>query len=110
MNAITPDTYRDLKHSVRPVSLARSLGYSIQSEEYTQDAERWRIHRFPRSFQRMLRHAVVNEVMSPPTAASFAGLAVPDLVQILGQPLTGPEQEPPGLEAEFNEYEETGVV
>ncbi len=110
MNAITPITYLELKDSVQPVSLARSLGYAIHPEEYAQDAERWRVHRFPRTFQRMLRLAVVSEVMSPPTAASFAGLAVPDIVQILGQPLTGPEQEQPGLEAEFSEYEETGVV
>lgn len=27
MNAITADTYQNLRHSVRPVSLARSLGY-----------------------------------------------------------------------------------
>ena len=62
------------------------------------------------SFRRMLRQAVVTEVMSPPTAASFAGLAIPDIVQILGHPLGGKEQESPHLEAEFNEFEVTGVV
>jgi len=110
MNAITAESYRELKATVRPVSLARSLGYSIHSEEYTQDAERWRVHRFPRTFQRMLRRAVISEVMSPPSAASFAGLAIPDLVQILGQPSTDPDEEPPNLQNEFSEYEETGVI
>lgn len=110
MNALTAETYQTLKHEVRPVALARSLGYAIDPEEYEQDADRWRIRRFPRSFLRMLREAVVHEVMSPPTAASFAGLAVPDLVQILGQPLAGVEEESPELTTEFAEFEDTGVV
>jgi Zn-dependent peptidase ImmA (M78 family) len=110
MNAMTAQMYRELAGSVRPVALARSLGYPIDPEEYRQDPERWRIHRFPRPFLRMLRAAVVGEMISPPTAASFAGLSVPDLVQILGSPLAGVEEEPPDLETEFAEFEETGVV
>ncbi|WP_419554502.1 helix-turn-helix domain-containing protein [Candidatus Poriferisodalis sp.] len=110
MSAIPPDRYEELRASVRPVSLARALGYTIHPEEDAQDAERWRIQRFPMSFRRMLRQAVVTEVMSPPTAASFAGLAVPDIVQILGQPLGGAEQESPYLQTEFNEFEASGVV
>ncbi len=110
MKAMTLQTYRELARDVRPVALARSLGYPIDPEEYRQDPERWRIHRFPRAFLRMLRAAVVSEVMSPPTAASFAGLSIADLVQILGQPLAGTESEPPDLATEFAEFEETGVV
>lgn len=110
LNAIAPDRYEELRRTVRPVSLARALGYSIHPEEIAQDAERWRVQRFPMSFRRMLRQAVVTEVMSPPTAASLAGLAIPDLVQILGQPLGGEEQESPHLATEFNEFEVTGVV
>ena len=110
LNAIASDRYEELRRTVRPVSLARALGYSIHPEETAQDAERWRVQRFPMSFRRMLRQAVVKEVMSPPTAASFAGVAIPDIVQILGQPLGGEEQESPHLEAEFNEFEVTGVV
>jgi len=110
MNTITAATYRELRDTVRPVALARSLGYAIDPEEIEQDSERWRIHRFPRPFLRMLREAVVQELISPPTAASFAGLSVPGLVQILGQPLTGAEGEPQELTTEFAEFEETGVV
>jgi len=110
MNAITVATYRELRDTVRPVALARSLGYAIDPEEIEQDSERWRIRRFPRPFLRMLREAVVQDLMSPPTAASFAGLSVPGLVQILGQPLTGVEGEPKELTTEFSEFEETGVV
>ena len=110
LNAIASDRYEELRRTVRPVSLARALGYSIHPEEIAQDAERWRVQRFPMSFRRMLRQAVVTEVMSPPTAASFAGVAIPDIVQILGRPLGGEDQESPHLEAEFNEFEVTGVV
>ncbi|MCY3861704.1 MAG: XRE family transcriptional regulator [bacterium] len=110
MNAITQDTYSDFRTSVRPVSLARALGYVIHPEEDVQDRELWRIRRFPRSFLRMLRQAVVTEIMSPPSAAAFAGLALPDIVQVLGSPLGDVEQESPYLETEFNEFEVTGVV
>ncbi|WP_428122020.1 hypothetical protein [Candidatus Poriferisodalis sp.] len=58
----------------------------------------------------MLRQAVVTGVMSPPTAAAFAGLALPDIVQILGQPSGDDQQESPQLETEFREFEATGVV
>ncbi|WP_419914036.1 helix-turn-helix domain-containing protein [Candidatus Poriferisodalis sp.] len=110
MKWLAPETYTELRESVRPVSLARALGYTIHPEEDAQDSERWRIQRFPMSFRRMLRRAVVADLMSAPTAASFAGLAVPDVVQILGQPLGGAEQEASHLEAEFDEFEVTGVV
>ena len=110
MNSITAGTYHALKESVRPVSLARALGYPIHPEEFAQDAELWRIHRFPRPFLRMLREAVTSQVMSPPSAASFAGLAIPDLVRVLGQPTEGVDIESPQLETEFNEFEETGVI
>jgi Zn-dependent peptidase ImmA (M78 family)/transcriptional regulator with XRE-family HTH domain len=110
MNAITTATYQTLRAEVRPVGLARSLGYRIDPEEYQQDAELWRIRRFPRTFLRMLRHAVVTDTFSPPSAASFAGVAISDLVQILGQPLEGSEQEPEGIETEFAEFEDSGVV
>jgi Zn-dependent peptidase ImmA (M78 family)/transcriptional regulator with XRE-family HTH domain len=110
MNAITSAAYEQLRDEVQPVALARSLGYPIDPEEYAQDAELWRIRRFPRAFLRMLREAVVEEVMSPPTAASFAGLSIPDLVQILGQPLAGGGEEPAELRTEFAEFEKTGVV
>lgn len=110
MNTITQKSYAAMKTAVRPVALARSLGYSMHPEEYAQDAELWRIRRFPRPFLRMLREAVLTGVMSPPTAASFAGLAIPDIVQILGQPETGAEPLSDEVATEFLEFEETGVI
>ena len=108
MKAITNDSYNAMKKGVRPVALARSLGYTIHPEEYEQDAESWRVRRMPRLFLRMLRQAVVSQLMSVPTAAAFAGLAIPDITQILGQPTEdeGPEQN----WTEFGEFEETGVL
>lgn len=108
MKAITRATYAELRDEVRPVALARSLGYPIDPEEYEQNAELWRIRRFPRAFLRMLRAAIVLEEMSPPSAASFAGLSIPDLVHVLGQPTNG--EEPDWAAAEFEEFEATGVV
>ena len=110
MNAITQDAFAELRASVRPVSLARALGYAIHPEEDVRNAKQERIQRFPRSFLRMLRRAVVTGVMSSPTAAAFAGLALPDIVQILGQPSGGDQHESPQLETEFREFEATGVV
>ena len=87
-----------------------SLGYSIHPEEDEQDPGLWRIQRFPRPFLRMLRTAVIAELMSAPTAASFAGVAVPDIVQILGRPHGDAEQEQPQVDMEFGEFETTGVI
>lgn len=110
MKAITSQTYQELGSEVRPVGLARALGYPVDPEEYKQDPERWRIHRFPRPFLRMLRDAVLRDVMSPPSAAAFAGISVADLVQVLGQPRKGVDEESPNLRTEFDEFEATGVV
>lgn len=110
MNTITAGTYDTLKRSVRPVSLAQALGYEIHPEERVQDADLWSIHRFPQPFLRMLREAVAADVMSPPSAASFLGVALPDMLRILGESATGAESESPQLEAEFSEFEETGVI
>ena len=109
MNTITQDTYDVFKAEIRPVSLARSLGYSIHPEEYAQDPDRWTRHRFPRPFLRMLSEATDKDVISRPTAASLAGLALPELLRILGEPSCG-EDETSDLDAEFSEFEDSGVV
>lgn len=109
MKVLRVKTYEHLKSTVRPVAYARSLGYSVEPEEIQQNSELWRIRKFPRPFLRRLRNAVVHGLMSPPTAASFAGMALPDLVFVLGDPAVE-AVEPPDLSAEFQEYEITGVI
>ena len=110
MNAVTQATFHNFQGSVRPLALARSLGYIIDPEEWSQDSERWRVRRFPRSFLRMLRDAVLNGLMSPPTAASFARLALPELVNVMGQIRGHNEEEWQRIVAEFDEFKETGVI
>ena len=110
MNAINHHTYRDFKESVRPVALARALGYTVDPEEWRQDSARWRVRRFPGPFLRMLREAVARNAMSPPTAASFVGLALPEIVHIVGPSPTDVDEDSPLIETEFNEFEETGVI
>ncbi len=83
IGVMTNETFRTLRHEVRPVILASSLGYTIGPEECEQTPSLWRTNRFPRSFLRMLRKAVKEDVMSIPSAASFAGLTIPDITEIL---------------------------
>ena len=109
MNAISQTTYDSFRKSVRPVGLARSLGYAVDPEEQNQDPERWRLRHFPRPFLRMLRDAVVKELMSPPTAASFAGIALPEIAKIVGE-LPTEEEHWELVETEFDEFEDTGVI
>ena len=109
MNAITQATSRRFEESVRPLHLARSLGYAIDKEELRQDPKRWRVRRFPRPFLRMLRAAVLNEVMSPMTAASFSGLSLPYIVDLMGH-MPQPDDEAWQITLdEFAEFRESGV-
>lgn len=107
MQFLSQQKYQEFKRSVQPVSSARALGYSIDPEESEQNPELWRIRRFPQGYLRRLRKAVESKVLSPPTAASFAGLALPDLVQVMGEPATN---KPGDLSTEFREFEITGVI
>ena len=81
MKAITPGAHDDLQEAEPPASSAASLGCRAAAGEPAVGA----LQRFPRSFLRMLREAMRAGVMSPPTAASFAGLAIPDVTRVLGQ-------------------------
>lgn len=110
MNAITQATSHRFEKSVRPLHLARSLGYTVNREELRQDPRRWRVRRFPRPFLRMLRAAVLNDVMSPMTAASFSGLSLPDIVDLMGQMPRHDEEAWQLTLAEFTEFRESGVI
>ncbi|MCY4517838.1 MAG: XRE family transcriptional regulator [Acidimicrobiaceae bacterium] len=110
MNAITRDTYADLTAKGYPGSLARALGYPAHPEPNVSGPAVRPLQQFPRSFLRMLRQTVVARLMSPNSAAAFAGLAVPDIAQLTSQLFGSPEQESPQLETEFHEFEVTGVA
>lgn len=68
---------------VRPVIMAESLGFDTDPDEYFQDPNRWRVARFPQRFLRMLRHALVDETISVPTAASMTGLTIQEISELL---------------------------
>lgn len=110
MNSITQATARRFEESVRPVHLARSLGYVIDEEELRQDPRRWRVRRFPRQFLRMLRSAVLNDVISPMTAASLSGLSLPDIVDLMGQVPPHDDEAWQLILDEFAEFRESGVI
>ena len=110
MNAITQTTSRRFEESVRPLSLARSLGYTIDADELRQDPKRWRARRFPRPFLRMLRAAVLDGVMSPMTASSFSGLSLPDITELTGQMPRSDEESWQLTVDEFAEFRESGVL
>lgn len=110
MNVITRNTYAELRASVQPESLARALGYPAHPEPYAHDPAMSSLQRFPRSFVRMLRQAVVTDVMSPASAAAFAELSVPDIAHLISRPISDPGHPSPQLEVEFREFEVTGAV
>jgi Zn-dependent peptidase ImmA (M78 family)/DNA-binding XRE family transcriptional regulator len=92
--------------SVRPVVLARALGYEIDNGEYRADHDAWRIRRFPHRFLRLLRLAITKEIISIPTAANLTDLSIDEIADLLG------EQEAAGEladENEIREFEETGI-
>ena len=110
MNSITQATARRFEESVRPLHLARSLGYAIAEEEMRQDSRRWRVRRLPRQFLKMLRSSVLNDVISPMTAASFSGLSLPDIVDLMGQVPRHDDEAWQLVLDEFAEFRESGVI
>ena len=85
MNTITPSTHDDLQEAEPSASAAAALGYVAALEANANDPAPEPLQRFPRSYLRMLRQAMRTGAMSPPTAASFAGLAIPAITRILGE-------------------------
>jgi Zn-dependent peptidase ImmA (M78 family)/DNA-binding XRE family transcriptional regulator len=94
---------------VRPVVLARSLGFEIGDEEYSQQPERWRLERYPQRFRRLLRVAVNRGVISVPSVAALTQLSVGEVADLVNEDVATAEQ---GTEesVELREFEVTGVV
>ena len=91
---------------VRPIVLARALGYEIDDEEYEQDPEDWRIRRFPGRFLRLLRLGVRGGHVSVPTGAKLTGLSIDEIADLVGdQAFVGEEDR-----TEIGGFEATGVA
>ncbi|MEW6475262.1 MAG: XRE family transcriptional regulator [Actinomycetota bacterium] len=73
---------------VRPVLLARSLGYEISDEEYSPRPDRWRLERFPQRFRRLLRLAVRQDVLSAPSAAALTQLSIDEITELASAEVT----------------------
>lgn len=98
-NLIQDEGYEQLRHA-SPVALAARLGYSIHPEEWEQDPDRWRLERFPRGFLRLLVRALREQRISPPTAASMAGLTIDEVAELVAPAEDGD----PGVSRELSEY------
>jgi Zn-dependent peptidase ImmA (M78 family)/transcriptional regulator with XRE-family HTH domain len=94
---------------VRPVILARSLGYEIADEEYAPQPEKWCLERFPQRFRRLLRVSVNRGVISVPSVAALTQLSISEVADLVNEDLATAD---PGAEelAELREFEVTGVV
>lgn len=91
---------------IRPVVFARALGYDIDDEEYEQDAEDWRVRRFPGRFLRLLRISVRGNRVSVPTAAKLTGLSIDEIADLVGDQAFIGEKD----RTELGEFEATGVA
>jgi Zn-dependent peptidase ImmA (M78 family)/transcriptional regulator with XRE-family HTH domain len=106
-NVISEQSFEEFQ-DIRPVLFAQSLGYEIADEEFVQDRDEWRIRRFPRRFLGLLRMAVQRGIISAPSAANLAGLAVDDIEELIADSQRG-EPDPAG-DREINEYRASGVL
>jgi Zn-dependent peptidase ImmA (M78 family)/transcriptional regulator with XRE-family HTH domain len=95
--------------SVRPVILARALGYEITEEECGSRPDHWRLERYPPRFRRLLRTAVQREILSVPSAAAMAGLAIDEVVELVAAPPTSAGQSSPEL-SELEQFTASGVL
>ena len=73
---------------VRPVLLARALGYEISDEESSPHPELWRLERFPQRFRRLLRLAVRHGVLSVPSAAALTQLPLDEITELVSADVT----------------------
>lgn len=93
------DTYERLR-AARPVVIADRLGYQTDPEEWSQQPRRWRLERFPQRFVRLLRQALQDRRISPPSAAELTGLTPEEMTALMAP--AGAEERP--ATAEEDEY------
>ncbi|MDQ4070584.1 MAG: ImmA/IrrE family metallo-endopeptidase [Actinomycetota bacterium] len=99
------DEFKD----IRPVLLARSLGFEIADEEYGPRRDLWRLERFPPRFRRLLRHAVQRAVLSVPSAAALTRLSIDEITELVAADVSGsgPTEEE---RAELDQYAASGIL
>lgn len=105
---LTPEQFDSFK-LVRPVVLARSLGYEVADEEYGPQPDNWRLERFPPRFRRLLREAVRKRVISVPSVAALTQLSIDEVADLVKDDVVTADQGTREL-AELREFEVTGVA
>ena len=107
---MTQACFDDFK-GLRPLALARSMGYEIGEEEYAPRPDLWRLERYPPRFRRLLRVLLQRETLSVPSAAALTDLAIDEIAQLVFSPTPQEGRGPRGEEqAELDEYEKSGVL
>jgi predicted HTH domain antitoxin len=94
---------------IRPVVLARSLGYEIADEEYEPQPDNWRLERFPPRFRRLLRVAVRHGVISVPSVAALTQLSIDEVADLVKEDVATADYGTEEL-TELHEFEVTGVA
>lgn len=94
---------------VRPVVLARSLGYDVGEEGYSPQPEKWRLERYPQRFRRLLRVAVNRGVISVPSVAALTQLSIDEVADLVNEDVARADHGTEEL-TELREFEVTGVV
>lgn len=105
---LSNEKYREFRR-VRPVILARALGYDIDDEEVQQDPDRWRISRYPRRFLRLLRIAVTSGTVSVQTAANIADITIDEVAELLSSGLEDKDLGEEKVSRELQEFEDSGI-
>lgn len=105
---LTQTTFDSFK-LIRPVLLARSLGYDIGEEEYSPRPDMWRLERFPQRFRRLLRIAVQHGVLSVPSAAALTRLSIDEIADLVTKD-AATSSEPTEELTELREFEASGVL
>ncbi len=105
--SLRPADYDRFKQ-IRPVIYARSLGYEPEPEEFEQDADQWRLRRYPPRFLRLLRLAIKADQISVPSAAKLVGVSISEMADLAAAAPIGTD-ETPVSNRELQEFEQTGV-
>lgn len=107
LRILSSHLFNDYKR-IRPVLLARSLGYEVDGEEIVQNPDTWRVIRFPRRFIQMLRNAIMHDVLSVSTASSITGLTIDEVAALLE--IQSESTTDPLIGREIAEYEDSLAV
>lgn len=110
MNAIAQEDYKRFRQEVKPLAYAQALGYPLGPEEVEQNADLWRIRRFPRNFLRLIRMAVSAGVIEVGSAADLMGISAEEAEVLASRPAAFDDYDDEDHEVEFAEFEDTGVV